>query len=97
MHFLFGLLRIKGLYVFQALPAHPHKSLHKRHLVYCVRVMSVGCTMIRKELLSTPSLVQPTEITRTQYNKYRCAAIPKDEQVMLETCKKSKVYHIIGQ
>jgi hypothetical protein len=45
-HFLFSLLRIKGLYMFRALLAHPQKALRKRHLVYCVRVMSVGCTRI---------------------------------------------------
>jgi hypothetical protein len=42
MHFLFNLLRIKGLYVFRALLAHPQETLQKRHLVCCVRVMSVG-------------------------------------------------------
>jgi hypothetical protein len=43
MHFLFSLLRIKDLYLFWALLAHLQGALHKRHLVYCVRVMSVGC------------------------------------------------------
>jgi hypothetical protein len=43
MHFLFSLLRIKGLYMFRALLVHLQEALHKRHLVYCVRVMSVGC------------------------------------------------------
>jgi hypothetical protein len=43
MHFLFNLLRINGLYIFRALLAHPQEVLHKQHLVYCVRVMSVGC------------------------------------------------------
>jgi hypothetical protein len=43
MHFLFNLLRIKGLYMFRASLAHPQEALHKRHLIYCVRVMSVGC------------------------------------------------------
>jgi hypothetical protein len=42
MHLSFNLLRIKGLYMFRALLAHPQEALHKRHLVYCVRVMSVG-------------------------------------------------------
>jgi hypothetical protein len=51
MHFLFSLLKIKGLYVFLALLAHPQEVLHKRNLLYCVH------------------LVQPTNITRTQYNK----------------------------
>jgi hypothetical protein len=52
MHFLFSLLRIKGLYIFRALLSHPQEVLHKRHLVYCVRVMSVGCTRIGVELMS---------------------------------------------
>jgi hypothetical protein len=30
--------------MFQALLAHLQEALHKRHLVYCLRVMSVGCT-----------------------------------------------------
>jgi hypothetical protein len=46
MHFLLNLLRIKGLYMFRALLAHPRKALHKWYLVYCVCVMSVGCTRI---------------------------------------------------
>jgi hypothetical protein len=56
MHFLFNLLRIKGLYMFRALLAHPQEELHKPHLVYYARVMSVGSTSI---------LVQSTDITRT--------------------------------
>jgi hypothetical protein len=43
MPFLFSLLRIKGLYMFRALLAHPQDVLHKQHLVHCVRVMSAGC------------------------------------------------------
>jgi hypothetical protein len=44
MHFSFNLLRIKGLHLFRALLAHSQEALNKRVLVYCVRVMSVGCT-----------------------------------------------------
>jgi hypothetical protein len=44
MHILFSLLRIKGLYMFRALVAHPQETLNKRHLVYCVRVTPVGFT-----------------------------------------------------
>jgi hypothetical protein len=44
MHFLFNLLRIRGLYMFQALLAHPQEAMHKWHFVCCVRIMSVGCT-----------------------------------------------------
>jgi hypothetical protein len=43
MHFSFNLLRIKGLYMFGALLAHPQQALHKRHFIYPVRIMSVGC------------------------------------------------------
>jgi hypothetical protein len=32
--------------MFLALLAYPQEVPHKRHLVYCVRVMSVGCTRI---------------------------------------------------
>jgi hypothetical protein len=42
-HFLVSLLIIKGLNMFRALFAHPKEALNERHLVYCVRVMSVGC------------------------------------------------------
>jgi hypothetical protein len=42
MHISLNLLRIKGLYMFQALLAHPQEVQHKRHLVYCVRIMSVS-------------------------------------------------------
>jgi hypothetical protein len=45
-HFLFNLLRIKGLYMFRALLVHPQEALHKRNLIYCMRVISVGCTKI---------------------------------------------------
>jgi hypothetical protein len=46
MQFLLGLLRSMGHYKFRALPTHTQDVLHKRHLVYCVRVMTVGCTAI---------------------------------------------------
>jgi hypothetical protein len=29
--------------MFRAVLAHPQEAIRKRHLVYCVRVMSVGC------------------------------------------------------
>jgi hypothetical protein len=52
MHFLFSFLRIKGLYMVRVLLAHPQEALHKRRLVYCVRVMLVDCTRIIVELVS---------------------------------------------
>jgi hypothetical protein len=69
MHFLFNLLRIKGIYTFRAFLAHPQEALDKRHLVYCVRVVSWlwhGCSF-------TATVTQPTDIARThartQYTK----------------------------
>jgi hypothetical protein len=44
MHFLFNFIEF---YTFRTLIDHPQEVLHKRHLVCCVRVMSVGCTSIR--------------------------------------------------
>jgi hypothetical protein len=58
MKFLFSLLRIKDLYMFRALLVHPQEALYKRHLVYCLSVMSVGCKSIGMELRSTPILLQ---------------------------------------
>jgi hypothetical protein len=50
MNFSFSLLRIKNLYMFRALLAHPQEAIHKWHLVYCVRVMSVGCGTVTAKL-----------------------------------------------
>jgi hypothetical protein len=65
MHFLFNLLRIKGLYIFRALLAHTEEALHKRHLVYCVRFMSDSCYQGWSGTAFQPN------ITRTQYTKSR--------------------------
>jgi hypothetical protein len=58
MHFSFNVLRIKVLYMFRALFSHPQEAMHKRHLVYCVRVMSVDCSRIE--------VVQPIEFSVPQ-------------------------------
>jgi hypothetical protein len=60
MHFLFNLLTIRGLYTFRALLANPQEALHKRYLVYCVCVMSVGCTRIGVGLQSWVSCTLPS-------------------------------------
>jgi hypothetical protein len=41
MPFIFNLLRINGLYMLRSLLAHPQEALRKRHMVCCVRVMSL--------------------------------------------------------
>jgi hypothetical protein len=79
MHFSFNLLRIKSLYMFRTLLAHPQVMLNKRHLVHCVSQLNVA-------RMQTANVPQPTGITRTQYIKCRCAVPPEDELVILETC-----------
>jgi hypothetical protein len=59
--------------MFGALLAHNQEALHKRHLVYRVRVMSVGCTRIEAEhARNIPSAT--------------CVAPPEEKQAMFETC-----------
>jgi hypothetical protein len=74
MHFIFNLLRIMGLYMFRKLVVHPQEGLHKRHLIYWVRIMSVGCVTATVTLYARniPNAV--------------CVVPHEDEQVMLETC-----------
>jgi hypothetical protein len=36
--------------MFRALLVHPQEALHKRHLVYCVRIMSAGCGTVAVKL-----------------------------------------------
>jgi hypothetical protein len=67
--------------IFRVLLAHPQEVMHKRRLVYCVRVMSVVCTRFRV----------PLQTWCSQYTQYTastvCVAPPEDEQVMLKTCR----------
>jgi hypothetical protein len=42
--------------MFRALLAHSQEVLHKWHLVYCVRVMSVGCGTVSVSTLFRESL-----------------------------------------
>jgi hypothetical protein len=54
--------------MFRLLLAHLQEALHKRHLVYFVRVMPVTFKLIEEELVldsCTSMLVQPTDITHT--------------------------------
>jgi hypothetical protein len=48
--------------MFLALLAYPQEVLHKRHLVYWVRVMSLATTSVGMELVSpTPVLLQSSD------------------------------------
>jgi hypothetical protein len=40
--------------MFRALLAYPQEALRKLHLVYCVNVMSVGCTNIPSAVCAVP-------------------------------------------
>jgi hypothetical protein len=82
MHFSFNLLRIKGLYMFRALVAHPQEALHKRHLVYWLRI---NISWLWHSCSETATVPQPTLYARNIPSAV-CAAPTEDEQVMLETC-----------
>jgi hypothetical protein len=75
--------------MFPVLLAHLQEVLYRRRLVYCVRVMSVGCT--RLEWNSVPLQSWCSKQTKLARNITSAvgAAIPEDEQVMLEICRDS--------
>jgi hypothetical protein len=54
--------------MFRALLAHPQEVLQKRHLVYCVSVMSSGCATVA---VLTTIVTQTIDVTRTQCTKCR--------------------------
>jgi hypothetical protein len=64
--------------MFRALLAHPQEVLNKRHLVYCVRITSVGCDAVAVKL--QPCHSQLTLYARNIPNIV-CAAPPADDQV----------------
>jgi hypothetical protein len=70
--------------MFRALLAYLQEALHKRHLVYCVRIMSVGSATIAVTLQSWHS-----QLTLYAHNipSAVCAATLEDEQAMLGTCR----------
>jgi hypothetical protein len=57
--------------MFRALLAHPQEALHKRFLIYCVHIMSIGSGQLTLYARNIPNSV--------------CSAPPKDKQVILET------------
>jgi hypothetical protein len=67
--------------MFLALLAHPQKALHKRHLVYCVCVMSIGCATISLQSWHSQLTLYARNIPSAV-----CEVPSEDEQVMLETC-----------
>jgi hypothetical protein len=69
MHFLFSLLRIKGLYMFRALLVHPQEALHKRHLYIVCVLCQLAAPGLECNWCLRAILEQPTDITRKQYTK----------------------------
>jgi hypothetical protein len=57
MHFSFSLLRIRGLYMFRALLAHPQKVLNKRNLVYCMHITPVYCGTVAVKMQPCHSIL----------------------------------------
>jgi hypothetical protein len=67
--------------MFRALLDHPQEAIHKRYLVYCVRIMSVGCATIAvHNQLTLYARNIPSAVSESP---------PEDEQVhvMLEICR----------
>jgi hypothetical protein len=69
MQFLFNLLRINASACFEHYLLILKRRLTTDTWYICVRVMSVGCNRIGVELVSPTVLLQPTDITPTQYTK----------------------------
>jgi hypothetical protein len=63
--------------MFRALLIHPQKALHKRHSIYCVCVISVGCTNPGSAKLQHARNIQ-SAVGVTP---------PEDEQVIFQICR----------
>jgi hypothetical protein len=107
MHFLFSLLRIKCIYMFRGLLAHPQEVLHKLHLVYCVCVMSVGCTRIgvsdlanvpekrwqpNRDTIATFSTGTGKRVTEVRRNFWLSSPEPNDQRNRLTVYMKLSSY-----
>jgi hypothetical protein len=83
MHSSFSLLRIKSIYMFRALLAHPQEVLHKdTWYIVCVCNVSWLC----HDSSFTTIAAQPTDI-RKQYTKCRLCSAFWGWASMLETCR----------
>jgi hypothetical protein len=74
--------------MFRPLLSYPQEALHKRHLVYCVHVMSVGCY----QGWSGTAVHSNTGSSQLKYHARNVPSAvfvspPEDEQVMLEACR----------
>jgi hypothetical protein len=77
VHFLFSLLRIKGLYMFRPLLTHPQEVLHSS-------TWYNACMLCQ---LAAPGLKWNWHKHKCNIPSVTFSAPPEDEQVMLETCR----------
>jgi hypothetical protein len=71
MHILSSLLGIKGFYMVRALLAHPQEVPYKALGI----LRACYDSWLYQDWSGTPILVQSTDVTRTQYTKFRlCSA-----------------------
>jgi hypothetical protein len=68
--------------MFRALLAYLEEELHKRHLVYCVRIMSVGTVAVKLQPCRNQLTLYASSIPSAV-----CVEPPEDEQVILEIRK----------
>jgi hypothetical protein len=82
--------------MFRALLAHPQEALHKRHLVYCVCVITVGCATIAVLLQSwpMPELVKRPNPWRRKKNKMMMIMIMILHLPMLRACNYIFDFHV---
>jgi hypothetical protein len=62
--------------MFRALLTHPQEAIRKRHLIYCVRTMSVGCGTVAVILQQCH---RKLKLYARNIPNALCEAPPKDE------------------
>jgi hypothetical protein len=85
MHFLFSLLRVKGLYMFRALLAQLQELLHKWHWVSVCMLCQLAAPGL--EWKSNPGAANWRNTHTHNIPNAICVAPPEDEQLMFETCR----------
>jgi hypothetical protein len=89
--------------MFRSLLAHLQEALHKRYLVYCVRVMSVGCyqggvfhSNPGCMLLDVPQPATSQKLQSTQLTPKTATVVPpEDGRLTPETCRGSRHNKVI--
>jgi hypothetical protein len=58
--------------MFRVLFSHPQEPLRKRHMIYCMRIMSAGCATIAFVLQSWHSQLTQCEEYVEEHARKRC-------------------------